>query len=63
MTGQQYYQYDYQSSGTDTSAVYYAYAFGDLDGDDILSNFILKGVGGPRGEAIRESLTIIRENE
>lgn len=63
MTSQQYYQYDYQSSGSDTSAAYYAFAFGDLDGDGVLSNFVLKGVGGPRGEAQRESLTIVRENE
>lgn len=63
MTSQQYYQYDYQSSGTDTSAVYFAYATGDLDGDGDLSNFILKGIGGPRGEAQRESLTIVKEDE
>ncbi len=63
MTAQQYYQYDYQSSGTDTSAVYFATAIGDLDGDEILSNFVLKGVGGSKGEAQRESLTIVRENE
>jgi len=63
MTGQQYYQYDYQSSGEGTAAVYHAYAFGDLDGDGTLSTFVLKGVGGPRGEAQRESLTIVQENE
>jgi prepilin-type N-terminal cleavage/methylation domain-containing protein len=63
MTGQQYYQYDYQSSGTNTTAVYYAYAFGDLDGDNILSNFVLKGAGGPKGEALRESLTVVLEDE
>lgn len=63
MTSQQYYQYDYQSSGANTGAVYYAYAYGDLDGDGTLSTYVVKGVGGPRGESVRESMTVTMEDE
>ncbi len=59
-----YYSYQYASnSGTGTAAVYSAYAFGDLDGNGVQSTFRLVGVGGPGGDAVRQSWLAINEDE
>lgn len=60
----QVYQYDYQSNGaTGTDALYYAYAFGDLNGNGVASTFLLTGKGGANGEATRQSFTVVNEDE
>lgn len=60
----QAYQYDYQSnSGTGTAATYNAYAYGDLNGNNVVSTFLLTGKGGPNGEAMRATFTVVNEDE
>lgn len=60
----QYYAYTYTSNdGVGVAARYTATANGDLDGDDTLSTFELKGRGSESGEAEREGMTITNEDE
>lgn len=60
----QYYAYKYVSNDeTDMAARFTATAHGDLDGDDALSTFELKGRGTANGEAEREAMTVTNEDE
>lgn len=60
----QYYAYKYTANGENGAAARYtAAAMGDLDGDDVLSSFELRGRGSVSGEAEREGLTITNEDE
>lgn len=60
----QYYSYKFDgNSSTGTAARYTAIANGDLDGNGATSTFELVGRGGPLGDAIRDSLRILNEDE
>ena len=64
MTDPQFYQYSYlNGGGTGPGAAYVAQAQGDLDGNGNNSSFTLTGVGDPTGEARRQSLIILNEDE
>ncbi len=64
MSAPQFYAYKYESNEqTGTAAVYTASAFGDLDGNGTTSTFELTGHGGPLGDAVRDSLRILNEDE
>lgn len=67
MTGPQYYQYGYTSTGGGAAnATYSAYANGDLDGDGTTSNFTLSGKlidsGGTKGITLTVSPAAIETN-
>lgn len=60
----QFYAYKYESnSATGTDAMYTATANGDLDGNGVKSTFELTGHGGPLGDAVRDSLRVLQEDE
>ncbi len=60
----QFYAYKYESnSATGTDAMYTATANGDLDGNGTMSTFELTGHGGPLGDAVRDSLRMLKEDE
>ena len=63
MSAPQFYQYDYQSTGSGTAAVYNAYAYGDLNGNSVNSTFLLQGIGGSNGEAQRKGMSVVNEDE
>jgi len=64
MNEPQFYAYKYDSnSGTGTAATYTATAAGDLDGDGTTALFELVGRGGPMGDAIRDALRVLNEDE
>jgi len=59
-----FYAYQHDSvSATGTDALYTATAFGDLDGNGTQSTFLLRGHGGPLGDAIRDSFMALNEDE
>jgi prepilin-type N-terminal cleavage/methylation domain-containing protein len=63
MSAPQFYQYNYTSSGTGTGATYTAAAYGDLNGNSVLSTFLLTGKGGANGEAQRQTMVVVKEDE
>jgi type IV pilus assembly protein PilA len=48
----QYYQFDYQATGSPTLDRFQAIARGDLDGDGMTSSFVLEGRLGPAGTLV-----------
>jgi type IV pilus assembly protein PilA len=60
----QFYSYNYSANtSTATAAAYTATAMGDLDGNGTNSTFTLIGVGSQTGDAQRQSLQIVNEDE
>jgi len=60
----QFYQYQHITNGsTGTAANYTAVAYGDLDGNNTASTFQLTGHGGTSGDAVRDTLTVLKEDE
>lgn len=67
MTGPQYYQYSYISTGGNlANATYDALAYGDLDGDAVIATFTLRGrvvdSGGSKGKTLTVSPSVIEAN-
>jgi type IV pilus assembly protein PilA len=58
-----YYRYEYDSSGTDTDAVFTARAIGDLDCDTLLSTFEMTSHANATGRDITGSAGIYKNNE
>ncbi len=63
MTGPQFYQYNYTSAGTGGTATYTATAYGDLNGNSVNSTFALTGKGSANGEAQRQTMVVVNEDE
>lgn len=63
LSAPQSYQYNYTSSGIGTAATYNAAAYGDLNGNSVISTFLLTGKGGSNGEAQRQTMVIVNEDE
>jgi type IV pilus assembly protein PilA len=60
----QYYSYAIGgNSQTGTSATYTADAFGDLNGNGVLSDFEIQGAGATTGDAMRLKLIVVNEDE
>ena len=64
MVNPQFYQYGYTSNGASgLAARYTASAAGDLDGNGNQSLFQTTGRGGDFGESMRESFTVVNEDD
>jgi len=60
----QFYQYTVTSnSASGTAAIFTATANGDLDGNGVASTYQVIGRGGSTGDEVRDSYTVINEDE
>ena len=64
MADPQFYQYEVTTNGAvGLDAIFTATAHADLDGNGTLSTYTLTGRGGLFGDSVRDSFTIVNEDE